>query len=72
MVAIGSHFFVSLLSFGKARSESIKLLLFPIGLLAISFMFLWSGYRCMKNGGIDWRGTHYSLAELRAGQRVKF
>ena len=33
---------------------------------------LWrAGYKCLKNDGIDWRGTHYPLAQLRAGQRVK-
>ena len=33
---------------------------------------LWrAGYKCLKNDGIDWRDTHYPLAQLRAGQRVK-
>ncbi len=71
-VAIGVLVVISIFSFKRRRPESLYLLLFPLGLLMISFMFLWSGYRCLKNGGIDWRGTHYSLKELRAGQRVKF
>jgi hypothetical protein len=41
-------------------------------MLLMSAMMLWSGYRCLRNGGIEWRGTHYSIEELRAGQRVKF
>lgn len=70
--SIGAHVLVSLFSFRKERKESLHLLFFPVGLLMFSFMFLWSGYRCIKNGGIDWRGTHYTLDELRAAQRVKF
>jgi glycosyltransferase involved in cell wall biosynthesis len=52
--------------------RSLYVLLFPVGMLLISAMMLRSGYQCVKNGGIDWRGTHYSIDELRAGQRVKF
>ncbi len=71
-VAIGIVIVTSIASFKSRRSESLYLLLFSPGLVMISFMFLWSGYRCLKNGGINWRGTHYSLKELRTGQRVKF
>ena len=62
----------SISSFKSRRSEALYLLLFPLGLIMISLMFLWSGYRCLKNNGINWRGTHYSLKALRNGQRVKF
>jgi hypothetical protein len=41
-------------------------------MLLITFMMLRAGYKCLKNDGIDWRGTHYSLEQLRAGQRIKF
>jgi hypothetical protein len=47
-------------------------LLFPVGVLLITAMMLRAGYQCVKNGGIDWRGTHYPLDQLRTGQRVKF
>ncbi|HEX2241682.1 MAG TPA: glycosyltransferase family 2 protein [Gammaproteobacteria bacterium] len=50
----------------------ISVLLLPFGMLLMSAMMLWSGYRCLRNGGIEWRGTRYSIEELRAGQRVKF
>ena len=56
----------------RKQSETLSLLLFPVGLILISLMMIWAGYKCVRNGGIDWRGTHYSTAELRAGQRVKF
>jgi len=71
-IAIGVVIIICISTFKSRRSESLYLLLFPLGLIMISFMFLWSGYLCMKNGGINWRGTHYPLKALRAGQRVKF
>jgi hypothetical protein len=52
--------------------KSLSMLLFPVGMLLISAMMLRAGYQCLKNGGIDWRGTHYPIEQLRAGQRVKF
>src|SRR5262245_46918009 len=54
------------------KAKGLVLLLFPAGVLLITAMMLRAGYRCVKNGGIDWRGTHYPLEQLRAGQRVKF
>jgi hypothetical protein len=52
--------------------ERLSVLLFPVGMLLLGAMMLRAGYQCLKNGGIDWRGTHYSLDQLRAGQRVRF
>lgn len=50
--------------------------MFPVSLwrtkIVIGAMLLWAGCKCLKNGGIDWRGTRYPLADLRRGQRVKF
>jgi glycosyltransferase involved in cell wall biosynthesis len=54
------------------KNKSLILLLFPVGVLLITAMMLRAGYQCLKNGGIDWRGTHYPIDQLRAGQRVKF
>jgi glycosyltransferase involved in cell wall biosynthesis len=71
-VAVGTHLIISVLSATVRRSERLSLLLLPAGMLLISAMMLHAGYQCVKNGGIDWRGTHYPLDELRAGQRVKF
>jgi glycosyltransferase involved in cell wall biosynthesis len=56
----------------ERKTRVLTLLLFPVGVLLITAMMLRAGYRCVKNGGIDWRGTHYPLEQLRAGQRVKF
>lgn len=56
----------------EKQSETFSLLLFPVGLILLTLMMMWAAYKCVKNGGIDWRGTHYSTAQLRAGQRVRF
>ena len=44
----------------------------PIGAVFVSLIMLRSAWKCFRNGGIDWRGTHYPVDELRRGQRVKF
>lgn len=55
----------------KGRGKLIVLFL-PLGILILAFMMLWAGIKCTIKGGIDWRGTHYSMKELKKGQRVKF
>jgi hypothetical protein len=69
--------FIMLIAFsihGKSEGarDVLNTLFFPAGLIIIAAMLLHAGRKCVKNGGIDWRGTHYSLVELRQGQRVKF
>jgi glycosyltransferase involved in cell wall biosynthesis len=54
------------------KTRGLILLLFPMGVLLITAMMLRAAYQCLKNGGIDWRGTHYPIDQLRAGQRVRF
>jgi hypothetical protein len=41
-------------------------------MLLISLMMLRAGFQCVRNNGIDWRGTHSPLEQLRAGQRIRF
>jgi glycosyltransferase involved in cell wall biosynthesis len=71
-VAMAFHIIFSILFIREKRSETLSLLLFPVGVLMFTGMVLRSGLKCLRNGGIDWRGTHYSIDDLRAGQRVKF
>jgi len=71
-VATFLYVFFAIFFIRKKQSETFSLLLFPVGLILISLMMMWAAYRCVKNRGIDWRGTHYSIDQLRAGQRVRF
>ncbi len=68
---VAAHIFFALVGSMGRRHEFYSLLLFPAGLLMIGAMLWRAGYKCLKNDGIDWRDTHYPLAQLRAGQRVK-
>jgi len=40
-------------------------LLFPIAGLVMVFALLWSTWVTWRQGGVRWRGTFYTLAELR-------
>lgn len=71
-VAVTFHVIFSFFFVLEKRSETLSLLLFPLGMLMFTAMVLQSGLKCLRNSGIDWRGTHYSIDDLRAGQRVKF
>jgi hypothetical protein len=41
--------------------------LHPIAALLLAYAVLRSAFVTLKNGGIEWRGTKYSLEELRKG-----
>jgi len=71
-VAIASHLLFAGFGMPAPGRERLRLLALPLGFLLLGAMLLWSGLRCLRHGGIAWRGTRYSLAELRAGQRVRF
>ena len=55
----------------KFGGSIITDLFIPLGHFIISLMLLRSGILCLIRGGILWRGTLYSTAELRKGQRVR-
>jgi hypothetical protein len=62
---------VSLLMPRRNLHEVFAYLLMPVGVLLLSGIMLRAAYLCLRNDGIQWRGTHYRLADLRAGQRVR-
>ena len=70
--ALAAHLVFALFYYYEGPAEIPSLLLLPAGLLLISLMMLRAAYQCLRHDGIDWRGTHYPLAQLRAGQRVRF
>ncbi len=72
LLAMTFHVAFSVLAVRERRSEMLSLLLLPLGVLIFTAMALRAGVKCLRSGGIDWRGTHYSIDDLRAGQRVKF
>lgn len=43
-------------------------LLHPVGVLALCWAAVASAVHTLRAGGIEWRGTHYSLAELRRSE----
>jgi len=44
----------------------------PLGQFVVGVMMLHAGYRCWRQGGVNWRGTIYPVETLKQGQRVKF
>ncbi len=46
-------------------------LLSPAGAAVLTFTLARAAILCAVRGGIEWRGTRYSLRELRRGQRLK-
>jgi glycosyltransferase involved in cell wall biosynthesis len=56
----------------KSPRDVLAYLFLPIGAVFVSLIMLRSAWKCFRNGGIDWRGTHYPVDQLRRGQRVKF
>lgn len=72
MAAFAASFFTALVMPRKSPRDILAYLLLPIGTLFVSLIMLRSAWKCFRNGGINWRGTHYPVDQLRRGQRVKF
>jgi len=45
-------------------------LFIPFGLVILTLISLRAGIICIRNGGINWRGTFYKISDLKKGQRV--
>lgn len=46
-------------------------LLIPVGQLLVAWTMVRSAAHYWRNNGVDWRGTHYDLDELRDNQQVR-
>jgi len=54
----------------RTRRAFLAYALAPVGMVALLALVVRSAWRCLKDGGVTWRGTFYPLRELREGQRV--
>ncbi len=70
-LALLLHLAKSALTSAKSGIPFRVLALTPASVVLMSFWLLRSGYRCLREGGITWRGTFYPVEALRAGQRVR-
>lgn len=55
----------------RTRRPIVVYLLAPAGGAVLAALVVRSAWRCIRDGGVTWRGTFYPIAELKAGQRVK-
>jgi hypothetical protein len=51
------------------RVSPLYCLTLPLGVLLFTYMLLRSAFVTLRQGGITWRGTFYSLDELRRRRR---
>lgn len=51
--------------------DTAAILLLPLAMAVLPLILLRNSLLTLFRGGISWRGTFYSLAELRANQRMK-
>jgi hypothetical protein len=49
----------------RLATQRSSVLLFPLGALLCSYILLRSMLTALLNNGIEWRGTHYPLDQLR-------
>jgi glycosyl transferase family 2 len=71
LTALALHWAFSLSASTQGWRSRVSLLFVPLGLLMIGAMMVHATWKCLAQGGIDWRGTRYPLEQLRTGQRVK-
>ena len=71
LAALVLHVAFSLGATSQGWRSRFSLLFAPAGLVMIGAMMVHAAWKCLAQGGIDWRGTRYPLEQLRAGQRVK-
>ncbi len=53
------------------RVRLMSIVMFPISFVLLPLIFLRAAILAVKRNGIQWRGTFYSLEDLKANQRMK-
>lgn len=71
-IALAANLFVALRMPRRSVRDVAVYLCLPLGVALIAWIMLRAAYKCLRNGGVDWRGTHYPIEALRRGQRVRF
>ena len=66
-VALGCMFLLYAGVWRKVEIEPWYFFLHPVATVLFIFTMLRSTYFALRNGGVEWRGTFYSLAELKKG-----
>lgn len=66
-IALASILVLYVLSARHSRISPVYALLFPAGAMLFLFSLLRSVWVTQRDGGVTWRGTFYSLRELRKG-----
>jgi hypothetical protein len=61
----------SMILAARTRRSVFRFLLAPVGGVILVVLVVRSAWRCLKDGGVTWRGTLYPLKDLREAQRVK-
>ena len=46
-------------------------LVFPLSFVILPLIFMRASLTTLRRGGVNWRGTFYSLSGLKTGQRMK-
>lgn len=70
-LAIASGMLTSWILSRWAGRSPLPALLWPLGSILMAWIMVRAGYLGTRRGGIYWRDTFYSSAQLRAGARVK-
>jgi hypothetical protein len=68
--AVLGHVSASALLGARMKRSLVPLVLMPVGGLVLAYALGRSTWRCLRRGGVTWRGTFYSLADLRRGRRI--